>query len=252
MRRRHEGGQDGEPRAAAQRGTREAAARPPPSTPPPARKPRGPRPPPPEAGGIVPPPPARERSRSAARPPAPAAGSHRNRGEQASPRQRARTPHGLRPVKAGEHEPEWYGGPRTHGQNDASDTCFVACRGRAEGWNEAERPSALQAPPGRANGGHSARPPPPPPSPPPGTRTPRTRPTGGAQPQARYGDGPPPPPRHAAPTGRAGQGDSVGPPHPHTRAHSTWVADPNSPPSGRAVSGGGAPDPTGGAQPQAK
>ena len=56
------------------------------------------------------------------------------------------------------------------------------------------------------------------------------------------GDGPPPPPRHAAPTGHAGQGDSVRPPHPHTRAHSTWVADPNSPPSGRAVGGGTAPD----------
>ena len=79
---------------------------------PPARKPRGPRPPPPEAGGMVPPPPARERSRSAARPPAPAAGSRKNRGEQASPRQRARTPHRSRPVKAGEHETEWYVGPR--------------------------------------------------------------------------------------------------------------------------------------------
>ena len=56
------------------------------------------------------------------------------------------------------------------------------------------------------------------------------------------GDGPPPPPRHAAPTGHVGRGDSVGPPHPHTRAHSTWVADPNSPPSGRAVGGGTAPD----------
>ena len=56
------------------------------------------------------------------------------------------------------------------------------------------------------------------------------------------GNGPPPPPRHAAPTGHAGQGNSVWPPHPHTRAHSTWVADPNSPPSGRAVGGGGAPD----------
>ena len=56
------------------------------------------------------------------------------------------------------------------------------------------------------------------------------------------GDGPPPLPRHAAPAGHAGQGDSVGLPHPHTRAHSTWVADPNSPPSGRAVGGGGAPD----------
>ena len=56
------------------------------------------------------------------------------------------------------------------------------------------------------------------------------------------GNGPPPPPRHAAPTGHAGQGDSVGPPHPHTRVHSTWVADPNSRPSRRAVGGGTAPD----------
>ena len=56
------------------------------------------------------------------------------------------------------------------------------------------------------------------------------------------GDGPPPCPRYAAPTGHAGQGDSVGPPHPHARAHSMWVADLNSPPSGRAVQGGGAPD----------
>ena len=60
------------------------------------------------------------------------------------------------------------------GQNDASDTRFVACPGKAEGRNGAERPPALQAPPGRANGGHGA--PPPPPSLPLGTRTPRTRP----------------------------------------------------------------------------
>ena len=57
------------------------------------------------------------------------------------------------------------------------------------------------------------------------------------------GDGPPSTPRHASPTGHAGQGDSVGPQHPHTCAHSTWVADLNSPPSGRAVGGGTAPDP---------
>ena len=56
------------------------------------------------------------------------------------------------------------------------------------------------------------------------------------------GDGPPAPLRHAAPRGHAGQGDSVGPPHPHACAHSTWVADPNSPPSGRAVVGGGGPE----------
>ena len=45
-----------------------------------------------------------------------------------------------------------------------------------------------------------------------------------------------------APTGHAGQGDTAGPPHPHTRAHSTWVADPDSPPRGRAAREGGAPD----------
>ena len=98
------------PRRGAGRPRREPP--PPPETPPPpARKPRGFRPPSPGAGGSVPPP-ARERSRSATRPPAPAAGSHRGRGEQASPRQRARTPHRSRPEKAGEHEPEWYGWPR--------------------------------------------------------------------------------------------------------------------------------------------
>ena len=90
-----------------------------------------------------------------------------------------------------------------------------------------------------------------------GRGTPATRPGGrtaggGTAPDTRCpserwqatppGDGPRPLPRHAAPTGHAGQEDSVGPPHPHTCAHSTWVADPNSPPSGRAVGGGGAPD----------
>ena len=55
------------------------------------------------------------------------------------------------------------------------------------------------------------------------------------------GDGPSPPPRHAAPTGHAGRGDGVGLRHPHTRGHSTLVADPNSPPGGRAVGGGTAP-----------
>ena len=90
-----------------------------------------------------------------------------------------------------------------------------------------------------------------------GRGTPTDRPRGraagaGTAPDTRHpsqrwqatppGDGPPPTPRHAAPTGHAGQGDSVEPPHPHTRAHSTWVADPNSPPTGRAVGGGGAPD----------
>ena len=55
-------------------------------------------------------------------------------------------------------------------------------------------------------------------------------------------DGLPLPPRHAAPTGHASQGASDGPPHPQTRAHSTWRVDPDSPPGGRAVGGGGAPE----------
>ena len=44
------------------------------------------------------------------------------------------------------------------------------------------------------------------------------------------------------PTGHASQRDSAGPPRPHTCAHSTWVADPNSPPRGRAAGGGRAPE----------
>ena len=115
------------------------------------------------------------------------------------------------------------GGHAPHEQNDASDTRFVACPGKAEGRNEAERPPALQAPPSRTNGGHGAPPPPPPACPPA---------------HGRYG----PAPRRAAPAGRADQGDREGPPHPHARAHSTWIADSNSPPTGRAVGGGGAPD----------
>ena len=95
--------------------------------------------------------------------------------------------------------------------------------------------------PHRPHRGHTGR----------GTRAarPRGRAVGGGtapdtrRPSQRWqatppGDGPPPPPWHAAPTGHAGQGDSVGPPHQHTRAPSTWVADPNNPPSGRAVGGG--------------
>ena len=44
------------------------------------------------------------------------------------------------------------------------------------------------------------------------------------------------------PAGHASQRDSAGPPHPHTRAHSSWVADPDSPHRGRAAGGGTAPE----------
>ena len=55
------------------------------------------------------------------------------------------------------------GGQAPHGQHNASDTHFVACPGKAEGRNEAERPPALQAPPRPHNRGVRRTPPPPPP-----------------------------------------------------------------------------------------
>ena len=67
-------------------------------------------------------------------------------------------------------------------------------------------------------------------------------PHNGGRPPPLPGDGLPPPQRHAAPTRRASQGDSAGPPHPHTHAHSKWVVDPDSPPRWWAAGGGGAPD----------
>ena len=110
-RRRHGEGQKGVPQAAARNERREAAARHPPPPPPhqPARCGK-PGPHPPRQGGW--PPPAREGSRSVTRPPAQAAGSHGGREEQAGPRLRTGSPHRSYPEKPGEHEPEWYGGPR--------------------------------------------------------------------------------------------------------------------------------------------
>ena len=89
-------------------GTERPRRDPPPPHPPqqPASR-GGPGPHPPRQGGWSPAPCPREEPERG-----PPPRSHRNRGEQASPRQRARTPHRSRPVKAGEHEPEWYGGPR--------------------------------------------------------------------------------------------------------------------------------------------
>ena len=191
---------------------------------------------------MVPPPPARERSRSTARPPAPAAGSDGNRGEQASPRQRARTPHKSSPVMAGEHEPEWYGDHAHNDQNDASDTRFVACQGEAEGRNKAERPTALQAPQAAQTGGKAHGPSPPPPQPPPRHTNATDRPHGGRTAPSQVGGRPPTTPATRSPHRACRPGGQFWAPHPHARAHNTWVADLNSPPSGRAVGGGGAPD----------
>ena len=46
--------------------------------------------------------------------------------------------------------------------HNSSDTRFVACPGKAEGRNEAERHPPYRPPPGRTNRGHGARPAPPP------------------------------------------------------------------------------------------
>ena len=131
----------------------------PPPRPIPARKLQGPRPPPPEAGGVVPPPPERGAGARPAPPPQPPAPT----GPAENKRARANSP-GRRTDRAQRNRVSTnrsgMGGHAPHGQHDASDTRFVACPGKAEGRNEAERPPALQAPP----------------RPPPGTRTPRTRP----------------------------------------------------------------------------
>ena len=79
----------------------------PPTGPPAARAPA----PTPRGRGDGPPPPGRGAGVRPA-PPAPAAGSHGGREEQASLRLRTGTPQRSYPEKPGEHEPEWYGGPR--------------------------------------------------------------------------------------------------------------------------------------------
>ena len=195
----------------------------PPPAPPPARGPLGPRPPPPEAGGMVPPPPERgagARPAPPPQPPAPMGAAKNKRARAYAPGRRTdRTQRSLVSTNR-----SGMGGHAPHGQHNASDTRFVACPGKAEGRNEAERPPALQAPPLAAQTGGTAHAPPPP-----------------ARPPAHERHGPAP--RRTAPTGRAGRGDRAGPPHPHARAHNTWIAGPGSPPSGWAVGGGTAPDP---------
>ena len=191
-------------------------------TPPPARKRQGPRPPPPEAGGMVPPPPGRGAGARPAPPPQPPAptGAAKNKRARANAPGR-RTDHTQRSLVSTNQS--GMGGHAPDGQHNAGDTRFVACPGKAEGRNAAERPPALQAPPRPHKRGVRRTPPPPQPAP---------------LAHERHG----PAPRRAALTGRAGRGDREGPPHPHARAHNTWIAGPNSPPSGRAVGGGGAPD----------
>ena len=93
---------------------------------------------------------------------------------------------------------------------------LLPAQGRQRDGKRQSDPPPYGPRPGRTAGGNGARPPPPP-SPPPSIRTPWTR-----------------------PAARSPHRDRAGPPHPHARAHN---ADPDSPPSGRAVGGGGTQDP---------
>ena len=204
-RRRHGGGQDGVPQATARKESRKAAARHPPPRPPtspqaagapaPTPRGRGDGPPPPERGaGVRPAPPPQ--------PPAPMGAAKNKRAHACAPGRRTdRTQRSLLSTNR-----SGMGGHVPHGQHNASDARFVACPGKAEGRNEAERPPALQAPPRPHNRGVRRSPPPLP------ARAPACE---------RHG----PAPRRAAPTGTE-QGPHGRTPAPTTRGSRTRTARP--------------------------
>ena len=155
---------------------------------------RGDGPPPPERGaGVRPAPPPQ--------PPAPIGAAKNKRAHACAPGRRTdRTQRSLVSTNRsgmGDHAP--------HGQHKASDARFVACPGKAEGRNEAERPPALQAPPRPHNRGVRRTPPPP------------------ARPPAYERHGPAP--RRAAPRGTE-QGPHTRTPAPTTRGSRTPTARP--------------------------
>ena len=153
---------------------------------------------------MVPPPPERgagARPAPPPQPPAPTGAAKNKRARANAPGRRTdRTQRSLVSTNRSDT-----GGHAPHGQHNASDTRFVACPGKAEERNEAERAPALQPPPRPHKRGVRRTPPPPP-----------------AHPPAHERHGPAP--RRAAPTGRAGRGDREGPPHPQARARNTWIA----------------------------
>ena len=111
-------------------------------------------PPLPERGaGVQPAPPPQ--------PPAPMGAAKNNRAHACAPGRRTdRTQRSLVSTNR-----SGMGGHAPHGQQNDSDARFVACPGKAEGRNEAERPPALQAPPRPHNRGVRRTPPPPQPAP---------------------------------------------------------------------------------------
>ena len=187
----------------------------PPPTPPNGPEAAGaPVPTPPRQRGWSPLPPPERGAGARPAPPAPAAGSYRNRGEQASPRQAPGRRTDRAGKKAGKHKPERYGGHAPHDQNDASDTRFVACPGKAEGRNEAERPPSLLAPPAAQTGGAAHGPPPTPTPPRPPTHERHgPAPRGAHSPKPGRGEPGPdrPPPKHARRSKGPGHAEGHGP-----------------------------------------
>ena len=137
---------------------------------------------------MVPPPPERGAGARPAPPPQPRAptGAAKNKRARANApgRRTDRTQRSLVSTNRSD-----MGGHAPHGQHNASDTRFVACPGKAEGRNEAERPPALQAPPRPHNRGVRRTPPPPQPAPrhtnamdpPRGAQLPQGVPAGGTE-----------------------------------------------------------------------
>ena len=224
MRRRHERGQDGVPLAATQRGSREAAARPPPPTPRTGPQAVGVPAPIPRGRGDSPPSPGPREEPERGPPPRPSRRLPQELGRTSEPARTRQDAAQIAPSEGGRARTGvvWGATPPMDRMTLVTPALLPAQGRQRDGTRQSDPPP--YRPLLAAQTGGTAHAPPPPRLPPA---------------HERHG----PAPRHAAPTGRADQGDRVGPPHPHARAHSTWIADPNSTPSGRAVGGGGAPDP---------
>ena len=136
------------------------------------------------------------------------------------------------PHNGGRHPPR---GRPTVPPRRATRACKGARRGAGAGFPRPHRPhpghtgrgTLAARPRGRAAGGGTA----------PDTRRPSQR-----WQAIRRGTAPHHPRGTQPPQGMQAKGRVCWGPKPTARAHSMWVADPNSPPNGQAVRGGGAPD----------
>ena len=220
VRRRHEGDQDGVLRAATQRGSREAAARPPPTPPTGPQATGAPAPTARGRGDGLPPPPRPREEPERDPPPRPTCRLPQGPRRTSEPAPTRQYTAQIAPSEGGRARTGVVWGARPPMDRTTPVTpALLPAQGRQRyGTRQSDaRPSR---PPPAAQMGGTAHAPPPQPAP---RHTNATGPPRGAQPPQGV--------------------QTKGPPHPHARAHSTWIADPNRPPSGRAVGGGGAPDP---------